>query len=127
MDSVSVLIVDDQDSFRAATRALVASTPGFEPSGEAASGEEALEAALALQPDLILVDLAMPGLDGLETSRRLHAALPAAIVVVTSADDAPVPSESSASYGAAAFLPKEALTRGALRALWEEHGASRGG
>ena len=84
---VRVLTVDDQDIFRAAARELVARTPGFETVGEAASGAQALADVDALHPDLVLLDVRMPAMHGVEASRRIHAAHPEVVVVLVSADD----------------------------------------
>jgi DNA-binding NarL/FixJ family response regulator len=121
-DVTGVLIVDDQDCFRRAAQSLISATAGFEAIGESASAEEALEAAVQLRPDLVLVDVRMPGLDGFETSRRIRAVLPDAVVVLVSADPEPDPDQVEAS-GAAMFIPKEALNRSMLQTLWREHGA----
>src|SRR5690242_16726190 len=72
--AVQVLIVDDQPSFRRAARNVVARLPGFQVVGEAETGEDAVEIARALQPDLVLVDVHLPGIDGLEATRRILAA-----------------------------------------------------
>jgi DNA-binding NarL/FixJ family response regulator len=122
LDVIGVLIVDDQECFRRAAQSLVSATAGFQVVGESASAEEALEAAVQLRPDLALVDVRMPGLDGFETSRRIRAVLPEAVVVLVSADPDPDPDQVEAS-GAAAFVPKEALNRSKLQALWQQHGA----
>ena len=116
-----MLIVDDQECFRRAAQSLVSATAGFEAVGESASAEEALEAAVQLRPDLVLVDVRMPGLDGFETSRRIRAVLPDAVVVLVSADPEPERDQVEGS-GAAAFVAKEALSRSMLQALWQEHG-----
>jgi two-component system, NarL family, invasion response regulator UvrY len=121
--SVRVLTVDDQPLFRDAARAVIAATPGFEPIAELPRGEDALELLAHLHPDLVLVDVSLPGLDGLETSRRLAASEQAPLVVLISADDDPVVRESARDHGAAAFLSKQDLRPGALRALWERFGA----
>src|SRR5262245_10482183 len=71
---VKVLIVDDQAPFRAAARTVVALTAGFEVVGEAESGEAAVEAARALVPDLVLMDVHLPGIDGEEATRQILAA-----------------------------------------------------
>jgi DNA-binding NarL/FixJ family response regulator len=115
--------VDDQPLFRDAARAVIAATPGFEPVAELPRGEDALELLAQLHPDLVLVDVSLPGLDGLETSRRLAASEQAPLVVLISADDDPVVRESARANGAAAFLSKQDLRPGALRALWERFGA----
>jgi two-component system, NarL family, invasion response regulator UvrY len=120
MTTVEVITVDDEESFRRAARAVVNATPSFEQVGEAASAEEAIEAAVALRPDLVLVAVALPGLDGFETSRRLAAAVPEAVLVLVHDGNEPDVNAIRAS-GAAGFLPKEALTATALQALWDEH------
>jgi DNA-binding NarL/FixJ family response regulator len=118
---IGVLIVDDQECFRRAAQSIVSATAGFNAVGESASAEEALEAAVQLRPDLVLVDVRMPGLDGFETSRRIRAVLPDAVVVLVSADPEPDSDHVEAS-GAAAFIRKEALNRSMLQDLWQEHG-----
>ena len=117
--SVAVLTVDDQAAFRHAVREVVEATEGFELVGEARSCEEALVLAREHHPDLVLVDIHMPGVDGLETTRRLSAAHPAATCVLVSTDDL---EQSCDACGAAAFLPKRSFGRLALRRLWDEHG-----
>ena len=117
-----MLIVDDQECFRRAAQSLLSATAGFEAIGESASAEEAIEAAVQLRPELVLVDVRMPGLDGFETSRRIRAVLPDAVVVLVSADPDPEPDQVEAS-GAATFVPKEALNRSMLQTLWQQHGA----
>ena len=121
-DVTGVLIVDDQECFRRAAQSLVSATEGFEAVGESASAEQALETAVQLRPDLVLVDVRMPGLDGFETSRRIRAVLPDTVVVLVSEDPEPDPDQVEAS-GAAVFVPKEALNRSMLHELWQQHGA----
>src|SRR4051812_15438455 len=82
--SVSVLVVDDQLPFRLAARAVLARTDGFELVGDAASGEEAIAMAAELRPDLILMDINMPGVDGIEAARQLVAQRPEVVVFLCS-------------------------------------------
>jgi DNA-binding NarL/FixJ family response regulator len=107
MAPVGVIAVDPREPFRRAAREVVAATPGFAWLADAASAEEALEAAVQLRPGLVLVEADMPGIDGRETARFLEQALPETTVVLLSADGAP---------------DLESLTPGDLRALWESHG-----
>ena len=111
----TVLIVDDDAERRRALRALVAAATGFVLVGEAASGEEAIEALLEVDADLALVDAEMPGLDGYETSRRLLAARPATTVIVLTAG------EPSRSRSDAHVTPRSALTAASLEDLRHIH------
>ncbi len=119
---VRVLTVDDQPLFRDAARAVVAATPGFVSLAEVPSGEDALALFDELQPDFVLVDVNLPGIDGLETSRRLSAATHPPVVLLISAEEHPGLHDSARDYGAVAFLSKEELRPGVLRAVWDRHG-----
>jgi DNA-binding NarL/FixJ family response regulator len=118
---ITVLAVDDQAVFRRTARSLIAATPGFEQVGEAASGPEAVELAADLQPDFILVDVRMPGMDGIETARRLAVVDPQAMVVLISLEEVPELPSSVTSVGAAACLRKQDLSTRTLRELWSAH------
>ncbi|QNN45364.1 response regulator transcription factor [Thermomonas brevis] len=83
-----VLIVDDEPLARARLRALLESQPGVQVAGEAGDGQAALAACVAQAPDLVLLDIAMPGIDGLETARHLAALHPRPAVVFCTAFDA---------------------------------------
>jgi DNA-binding NarL/FixJ family response regulator len=120
--SVTVLAVDDQPIFRRAARSLIAATPSFEQVGEAASGPEALELAAELHPDLVLVDVRMRGMDGIETARRLRELDPHTVVVLISVEEVPNLPASLGAVGAAAFMRKQDLSARTLGALWEAHG-----
>ncbi len=116
---VRVLTVDDHPPFRDAARAVVAATPGFEPLAEVGTGEDAVDLLDRLRPDLVLLDVSLPGIDGLETCRRLANATPAPLVVLISADDDPGLRDSAREHGAAAFIAKQELRPGLLLTLWE--------
>ena len=114
-----MLTVDDHEVFRRAAQEVIEATPGFELMGEANCGEEALALADALDPDFVLVDARMPGMDGFETIRRLRAAHPTTIIVLISSEE--VAGTSSAACGATAFLAKAEFRPAALVRLWAEH------
>lgn len=122
---VKVLTVDDQPVFRRAARKLIAATPGFLQVGEASSGKQALKLAAELRPDLVLVEVRMPGMDGVETTRRLAEAAPDAVVVLTSLEELPELSSAVGSVGAAAHVRKQSLSTNSLQELWKEHAPAR--
>jgi DNA-binding NarL/FixJ family response regulator len=118
---VTVLAVDDQPVFLRAAHALIAATPGFEQVGEACSGAEALEKAAALHPDLVLLDVRMPGMDGIETAQRLTDGACGAVVVLISLDPVPeLPPESVAAH-----VRKQDLSVRTLQELWAAHSPRR--
>lgn len=117
---VGVVTIDDQEIFLRAAREVIDATPGFRLLGEAGSGEAAVAVANAVDPDLVLVDARMPGMDGFATTRHIRAACPGAVIVLISTED--LADARRASSGANAFLPKKAFCPDALRALWVEHG-----
>jgi two-component system, NarL family, invasion response regulator UvrY len=119
--TVKVMTVDDHAVFRDVAREVVQATMGFEHVGDATSGEEALALAESLDPDLILIDLRMPGIDGLETARRLRVSRPdATTVLISTAGFESLPG-GFATCGAAAFVRKQDFGPSTLRRLWAEH------
>jgi DNA-binding NarL/FixJ family response regulator len=117
--TVGVLIVDDQPPFLMAARRLIESTPGFESVGEATSGENAVTLAAVLLPDLVLMDVRMPGLGGLAAARCITMARSAAAVVLVSSDPQDVPEGSAEGCGAVAVISKQHLRPTSLTALWQ--------
>jgi len=117
--------VDDQEVFRAVVRDVIEATPGFEAVGEASSGEEALRVVGELEPRLALVDVRMPGMDGIETTQRLRAAHPEVVVILISLEEpADLPS-SAGGCGAAALVRKQDFGPALLRDLWVAHAPDR--
>jgi DNA-binding NarL/FixJ family response regulator len=118
---VGVMVVDDQPPFRRAARAVIEATEGFEAVGDAESGAQALDHADQLKPDLVLIDVHMPEMDGLETARRLTESHPC-VVVLVSLNALELPDSAVTACGAVAFLLKEQLRPTTLRNLWYRHG-----
>ncbi len=88
MGRIRILIADDHPVFRYGLRALLSAEPTTEVVGEATTGDEAIQLAASLQPDVILMDLNMPGVNGIEATRRILAATPKVnILVLTMFDD----------------------------------------
>jgi len=117
--AVQVLIVDDQEAFRSAARLVVELTEGFDVAGEAATGEEGLSLVETLRPDLVLMDINMPGIDGLETTRRISQAYPETKVVIFSTYEANEYDSRARDAGAIAFVPKADFEPSVLTSTWE--------
>jgi two-component system invasion response regulator UvrY len=117
---VSVLVVDDKVTFRLAMRSVVRHAPGFSLVAEATTGEEALDRVAELHPRLVLMDINMPGIGGIEATRRIIADAPDTVVFLCSTyERADLPAEAAAS-GARAYINKEELGPALLQALWDE-------
>jgi DNA-binding NarL/FixJ family response regulator len=117
------MVVDDQPSFRRAARALIDATSGFESVGDADCGAEGLRCADRLRPDLVLMDVFMPGMDGFETARRLTDARLGCVVVLVSLEETEDLPAQVASSGAVALVRKQDLKPSLLRELWAIHGS----
>jgi two-component system invasion response regulator UvrY len=119
---VSVLIADDQAPFRSAARAVVGVTPGFEIVGEAETGETAVEMVESLRPDLVLMDIHLPGISGIEATRRIAESNPVTVTfLISSYDEDDLPPEARSS-GAAAYIHKEDFEARLLSELWNARG-----
>ena len=111
-----VLIVDDHEAFRSSARALL-EAEGFDVIGEAADGQEAVETVAALRPDIVLLDIQLPGLDGLAVAEQLAAAPDPPQVVLISSRDALAYGARLRGTPARGFIPKRGLSGEALAAL----------
>jgi DNA-binding NarL/FixJ family response regulator len=119
---VGVLIVDVQAPFRGAARAVVGATKEFSVIGEAESGEEAVELVDRLHPDLVLMDINMGGIDGIEATRQICAANPETKVVLVTTYAAGDLAADARTCGAVAYVHKEELAPKVLRELWSSGG-----
>ena len=106
-----VLTADDQAVFRSIARAVIAATPGFHSVGQASSGEEALDAVERVRPDLVLIDVRMPGIGGVEAARQIAAAHPDTVVVLISIEGPDQIASDASLCGAAALVRKQDLAR----------------
>ena len=114
--SATVLIVDDHPGFRSAARALL-EAEGYHVVAESATGGEALEAAGRLHPALVLLDIGLPDLDGIEVAGRLTATDDAPTVVLTSSRDSSDYRPFIETCGACGFIPKAELSGEAIAHL----------
>jgi DNA-binding NarL/FixJ family response regulator len=114
---IRILLADDHPIFRYGLHAVLASDPEIELVGEAGSGEEAIELTRQLRPDVVLMDISMPSLNGVEATRRILAELPATnIVIVTMYDDS-ASLLAALRAGARGYLIKGADREEMLRAV----------
>ena len=109
MDKIKVLVVDDHAILRDGIRALLGLHDDIEIVGEASEGKEAIEKARELAPDVIVMDIAMPGMDGLEATRRIRKKSPEVKVLVLTQHDNREYILSAIKAGVAGYVPKRAL------------------
>jgi DNA-binding NarL/FixJ family response regulator len=118
VSDVRVLVVDDQEPFRRAMAAVVEETDGFVVVGSVTSGEESLAAAAELRPQLVLMDVNLPGIDGIEATRRLTSAAGGPVVVLLSTYDED--QFDLGGCGATAYVAKASLGPDRLSEAWAE-------
>jgi DNA-binding NarL/FixJ family response regulator len=116
VSDVRVLIVDDQEPFRGAMAAVVEATDGFVVIGLATTGEESLTAAAELRPDLVLMDVNLPGIDGIEAASHLTSAAEGPVVVLLSTYEED--QFDLDGCGAAAYIAKAAFCPDGLSEAW---------
>jgi DNA-binding NarL/FixJ family response regulator len=117
--TVRVLIVDDQEPFRLAARMVVEATDGFEVVDESATGEDSIEKARSLEPDLVLMDVNLPGINGLDATRKILEGSSARTVILllsTYEEDEYAP--RAGECGAAAYIPNAAFSPERLESAW---------
>jgi DNA-binding NarL/FixJ family response regulator len=119
MRPVRVLIADDEPFFVESVEALLAGDERVEVVGTAANGKQAVELATALTPDVTLMDISMPILDGIEATRRIRERLPNACVLVLTGSSISADVDRARQAGVAAFLTKDRLGTQLVNAILE--------
>lgn len=114
---MDVLIVDDQRPFRSVARTVVGLVGGWRVAAEAETGEDAVVAADRVRPGVVLMDINLPGMSGIEATRRIVASHPGTTVVLLSTYAAADLPPEATTCGAATYLNKEDLCPATLRAL----------
>ena len=117
--SVRVLIADDHRLFAEALRTILSADQRIEVVGLAASGEEAVQQAGELEPDVVLMDINMPGVDGVEATRRIRAGLPDAQVLMVTGSDSREDVDAARSAGAAGYVTKDKIAAELIGAIFD--------
>lgn len=118
-ETIRVVLVDDQESFRSAARLVIRMAEGFELVSEAESGEQGIDSVAQSFADLVLMDIGLPGIDGLEATRRILEREPKCKVIVLSTYDASEYQSRALAAGAIAFLSKSEFDPDVLRDVWD--------
>lgn len=119
---IRVLIADDHRLFAEALVAILAGESSIEVVGQARNGAEAVEAALELQPDIVLMDISMPVMDGVEATRRIREAQPGACVLMLTGSNAVADVDRSRGAGAAGYVTKDRIASQLVEAILEAAG-----
>src|SRR5215468_2946242 len=115
--AVRILIVDDHEIFRRGLRSLLESRADWEVCGEATDGEDAVEKAKQMQPDVIVLDITMPRLNGLDATALLRKKVPEAKIVILSQHQPALMKQVALSAGASAYVTKSEVSRELMAAI----------
>lgn len=119
MDTIGILVVDDHATVREHIKLLLGSHPEFSVVGEAGDGEEAIAKARELAPDVVLMDIKMPRLDGLSATCQLKQEMPGLCVVITTLYDEREYRSAASASGADGFIAKNAVIRDLAPVIWK--------
>ncbi len=119
MSTIKVLLADDFEGFRHSLRQFLRTQPGFEVVGEAVDGNEAIEKATELRPDLVLMDLEMPNKDGFDATREIKRRLPKTRVVILSMHSSEVYRRAAREFQADDFIDKNSMKFGLVAVLMD--------
>jgi DNA-binding NarL/FixJ family response regulator len=117
MDRARILIVDDHEIFRRGLRSLLESREDFDVTGEAVNGLEAVEKAKELKPDIIVMDVSMPQMDGLQAARLIRSDRPDSKILILSQHDSPHMLSAALDAGASGYVTKSQVARSLFVAL----------
>jgi DNA-binding NarL/FixJ family response regulator len=121
-EPIRVLIADDHRLFAEALEAILAAESSIEVVGRARNGAEALEMAVDLDPDVVLMDISMPVMDGVEATRRIREARPSACVLMLTGSNAATDVDRSRDAGAAGYVTKDRIASELVDAILEAGG-----
>lgn len=121
MPSIRLLLVDDHEAVRRGVRLVLAGNPNIEVVGEATNGEEAVEKATELRPEIILLDITLPGISGIEAARIIRKASPDSLIVFLSQHDSLRIVKDALGDGASGYVVKSDAGRDLLNAIEAAH------
>lgn len=112
-----ILVADDQDEVRRGIRSLIDSAEDLEVCGEAANGEEALEKTVSLQPDLVVLDISMPIMNGLDAAKAIRLCCPSTPILIVSVHDIGVMVDEARNIGVDGYIAKDQVGRILVEAI----------
>jgi DNA-binding NarL/FixJ family response regulator len=119
--TIRVLLVDDHEVARRGIRSVLAGNPDLEVVGESADGEEAVKKTAELRPDIVLLDISLPGISGIDAARSIHKLSPETRVIFVSQHDSVRIAKDAMSFGASGYVVKSDAGRDLLAAIDAAH------